>query len=161
MDKAQLLDEMNSGYAAFENTLAPLDEKQMISSGVNGDWSIKDILAHLTAWQRYIVIRLQAAARNEKPAVRGPADDEEMDKMNARFYEENKSRPLVEVLADFHATYRQVVEAVQALSDEDLFDPQRFAWMKGNALWELVAGNTYDHYQEHIGSIQEWLGKAR
>jgi hypothetical protein len=161
MNKAQLLDEMNTGYAAFENMLAPLDEKEMNTSGVNGDWSIKDILAHLAAWQRYLVIRLQAAARNEEPAVHGLVDDEDTDKMNAHFYEENKSRPLAEVLADFHTTYRQVVEAVQALSNEDLFEPQRFSWMKGNALWELVPGNTYEHYQEHIGSIQEWFGKVR
>jgi hypothetical protein len=159
MDKTQLLDAMNIGYSEFENVLAPLDEKQMTTSGVNGDWSIKDILAHLTAWQRYLVIRLQAAARNEEPAVGGPAGDEDVDKMNARFYEEDKSRSLGEVMADFHATYGQAVEAVQVLSNEDLFEPQRFTWMKGNALWELVAGNTYDHYQEHIGSIQEWLGK--
>jgi hypothetical protein len=160
MDKAQLLDEMNSGYTVFENTLAPLDEKQMTTSGVNGDWSIKDILAHLTAWQRYLVIRLQAVGRNEEPAVHGPAD-KDVDEMNARFYEENKSRLLAEVMGDFHATYGRAVEAVQALSNEDLFEPQRFAWMKGNALWELVAGNTYEHYQEHIGSIQAWLGKVR
>jgi len=33
--------------------------------------------------------------------------------------------------------------------------------MKGNALWELVAGDTYEHYQEHLQSIQEWLNKSR
>lgn len=161
MDKSSLLHEMSNGYTALEDILAPLDQAQMTTPGVNGDWSIKDILAHLNAWQDYTVIRLQAAARNEEPAVHGPADDEETDKMNARFYEENKSRPLDEVLADFRTTYRQIEEGVQALNSEDLFEPKRFTWMKDNALWELVAGNTYEHYQEHIQSIQEWLNKSR
>ena len=165
MNKSSLLEEMSNGYTTLENILAPLDEAQMIIPGVNGDWSIKDILAHLAAWQNYLLIRLQAAARNEVPAVQGILSDEDegdaVDKINAGFYEENKSRPLEEVVSDFRTTFRQIVEVVQALSDEDLFEPMRFAWMKGNALWELVPGNTYGHYQEHTGSIQEWLVKSR
>ena len=164
MDKTHLLDEMNSAYTELENILAPLDSEQLTTPGVNGDWSIKDILAHLTTWQHYLVIRLQAAVRNERPAIQGILSEDEgtaIDKLNAGFYEENKSRPLNEVIADFRTTYRQIVEAVQALNGEDLFEPRRFAWMKGNALWELVAGDTYEHYQEHLQSIQEWLNTSR
>ncbi|HZU66051.1 MAG TPA: ClbS/DfsB family four-helix bundle protein [Ktedonobacteraceae bacterium] len=161
MNKARLLDEINSNYATLETALASLKQEQMTTPVVTGDWSIKDILAHLAAWHRYLLIHLQAAMRNEEPADKGFTGGGDTDTMNARFYEQNKIRSLDDVQADFRATYRQVVEAVQALSDEDLFDPQRFAWMKGNALWELVAGNTYEHYQEHLQSIQEWLSKAR
>jgi hypothetical protein len=165
MDKGQLLAEMNSGYTALETVLALLDQQQMTTPGVNGDWTIKDILAHLAAWQNYLVIQLQAAARNEVPAIQGILGDEDegsaIDRLNAGFYEENKSRPLDDVMADLRTTYRQIEDGVQALNGEDLFEPKRFAWMKGNALWELVAGNTYEHYQEHLQSIQEWLNKSR
>lgn len=165
MNKSRLLEEMSSGYIALEDILAPLDQAQMTTPGVNGDWSIKDILAHLAAWQNYLLIRLQAAIRNEVPAVQGILSDEDegnaVDRLNAGFYEENKSRPLEEVITDFRTTYRHIVEAVQALSNEGLFEPKHFAWMKDNALWELVPGDTYEHYQEHIQSIQEWLNKSR
>src|SRR5579875_1664108 len=161
INKARLLDEINGGYTTLQTALALLNQEQMTTPGVTGDWSLKDILAHLAAWQRYLLIHLQAAIRNEEPADKGFTGDGDTDTMNARFYEQNKVRPLDDVQADFRTTYRQVVDAVQALSDEDLFDPQRFAWMKGNALWVFVAGNTYEHYQEHLQSIQEWLSKAR
>ena len=46
------------------------------------------------------------------------------------------------------------------MSEEDLTDPQRFAWAKGVSLWRYVAGDTYEHYLEHITSIQQWLSKA-
>ena len=52
MNKTKLLNEMHNGYTAFENLLAPLSETQMTTAGVNGEWSIKDILAHLAAWQK-------------------------------------------------------------------------------------------------------------
>ena len=155
-DKATLLNEMQRGYLALEAMLTPLDETQMTTAGVNGDWSIKDVLTHLTAWQRTMVARLHAAVRNEKPALTD-LTDEEIDRLNEQFYQEGKSRPLAQVLMDFRTTYLQIVEDVQALPWEDLADSHRFVWLNGTPLWRYVAGDTYEHYQEHIESIREFL----
>jgi hypothetical protein len=156
-NKAALLEKMNCGYAAFQTLLAVLGEAQMTRAGVNGGWSIKDVLTHLTAWQRAMMDRLQAAARNEKPTLTVDLTDEEIDRLNEQFYQEGKARPLVEVLTDFRTTYLQIVEVVQALPWEDLADAHRFAWQNGIPLWRYVAGDTYEHYQEHIESIREFL----
>ncbi len=155
-NKVALLEKMNCGYAAFQTLLAVLSEAQMTTAEVNGSWSIKDVLTHLTAWQRAMVDRLHAAARNEKPALTN-LTDEEIDRLNEQFYQEGKSRPLAEALTDFRTTYLQIVGAVQALPWEDLADAQRFAWLNGTSLWRYVAGDTYEHYQEHIETIQEFL----
>lgn len=156
MDKATLLDKIRSGYAALEAQISPLDEAQMTTAGADGEWSIKDILAHITAWHYRLLGWAQAILRNEEPALGDTVEtDERLDRLNARFYEENKARPLDEVLSDLHSSYLEVIESVQAMADVDLTDPQRFAWLNGNPFWSLVAGNTYDHYQEHMESISE------
>jgi len=161
MDKTGLLHEMRTGYVALEEMLAPLDETWMITPGANGDWSIKDVLAHVTAWHRHVLDRLQAAARNETPSLYGTLLDEEgVNRLNEQFYQENKSRALGEVITDFRSSYLQVVEAVQALKEEDLTDAQRFSWTRGIPLWQFVAGDSYEHYLEHIGPIKEWLAKT-
>ncbi|MFL5624357.1 MAG: ClbS/DfsB family four-helix bundle protein, partial [Ktedonobacteraceae bacterium] len=128
--------------------------------GVNGDWSIKDILAHLVSWQKRTLAYLDAAARQGKPDIEGISSDAEMNNLNARFYAGNRSRPLADVMTDFKNTYAQVVAAVEALSADDLIEPNRFAWLNGDPLWEQVAGNTYEHIDEHIGSIQAWLAAS-
>jgi hypothetical protein len=156
-NKVALLEKMNCGYAAFQTLLAVLGEAQMTTAEVNDSWSIKDILTHLTAWQRAMVDRLHAAARNEKPALTTDLTDEEIDRLNEQFYQEGKARPLAEALTDFRTTYLQIVEVVQALPWEDLADAHRFVWLNGIPLWRYVAGDTYEHYQEHIESIQEFL----
>jgi hypothetical protein len=156
VNKAALLNEMQRGYLALEATLTPLREAQMTTPGVNGDWSIKDVLTHLTAWQRTMVDRLQAVERKEEPALTD-LTDEDIERLNEQFYQESKSRPLAEVLKDFRTTYLQIVEAVQALSWEDLADADRFVWLNGTPLWRYVAGDTYEHYQEHTESIREFL----
>jgi len=160
MDKASILDELRSKYAALAGILAPLDEAQMTTSGVIGDWSIKDILAHMSAWQQRLLAWLYAARHNEEPTISGPDSVEEMDRLNEQFYKENRSRPLADVLGDFRSSYLQIVEAVQALPEEDLIDPHRFAWSNGDSLRQIIAGDTYDHYQEHQQQIEAWLARS-
>lgn len=161
MDKTRILDEMRAKYAALEEILTPLDETLMATAGVNGDWSIKDIMAHITSWHHRLLVWLRAASRNEEPAISGPDSDEEMDRLNEQFYEENKSRSLDDVLADFCTTYLQILDMVQTLDNEDLTNPHRFAWTKGNPLWFLIAGDTYEHYLEHLQQIKVWLAKSK
>lgn len=160
MDKASILDELRSKYAALEGILAPLDEAQMTTPGVIGNWSIKDILAHISSWQHRLLAWLHAARHNEEPTISGPDSEEEMDRLNEQFYKENRSRPLADVLGGFRSSYLQIVEAVQAMPEEDLIDPQRFSWLNGDSLRQLVAGDTYDHYQEHRQQIEEWLARS-
>lgn len=162
MNKAGVLDAMRTAYATLEKTLAPLDEAQMTTPGVNEAWSIKDIIAHITTWQYVLLDRLHAAMQGVTPTSYGSElTDEDIDNLNEQFYQQSKSRPLAAVLADFRTTYTQIEEAVQSMSEEDLTGPRRFAWAKGVPLWRYVAGDTYEHYLEHITSIQQWLSRGR
>ena len=135
----------------------PLDKTQCSTEGVIPGWSIKDILAHIASWHHRLLIWLGAAVHNEEPDISGPDSVEDMDALNAQFYQENKPRPLDEVLADFRATYQQINDRIQAIPEEYLINPHRFPWSDGEPLWQLVAGDTYEHYQEHLAQIQEWL----
>ncbi len=157
IDKAKLLDQMSTSYAALEEILAPLDKTQYSTEGVIPGWSIKDILAHIAAWHHRLLAWLHAAVRHEEPTISGPDSVEEMDALNAQFYQENKSRPLDEVLVDFRITHQQIMDIVQPMPEDDLMSPHRFAWSQGKPLWHLIAGDTFEHYEEHLAQIQEWL----
>jgi len=157
MDKVTLLDNIHKGYDELDSLLITFTPEQLTTAGVSDTWSIKDILAHLTGWQQRTLDRLDAAAQHTEPRTPNIANDEEMNQLNERFYQENGERPLAEVLADYHAAYQRMVTAVEQAEDADLFQAGRFSWFGDSPLWELVAGNTYEHIQEHIGAIQNWL----
>lgn len=153
--KAELLNMMERGYADFEAVLASLSEAQLIEPGASGDWSIKDILAHLATWQGRAAQILEAARRNEQPQlIPSVTSDEEMDEFNQATFAANHSRPLAEVTQDFHASYQQLLVATRVMSEEDLFNPGRFAWMKANALWTVLKGDRFGHYDEHKPTIE-------
>jgi hypothetical protein len=161
VDKKSILKEMGTSYAALEEILTSLDKTQYFTEGVIPGWSIKDILAHIASWQHRLLGWLDAAVRNEEPAISGPNNVEEMDALNAQFYDENKALPLDEVLTDFRTTHQHIMDIVRAMPEEDLMSPNRFSWSKGEPLWQAIAGDTYEHYREHIEQIQEWLVKYR
>ena len=54
--------------------------------------------------------------------------------------------------------YQKLLSAAESATEADLFDPHRFAWMKGQPLAEWIINNTYGHYDEHLTDVLRWLG---
>src|SRR6516164_8351946 len=98
--KSALLEDIRTGYERLEAIIAPLSEAQMTTPTVNGTWSVKDNLAHLTVWQDYLLSQLEGIRANEKPPAFMPGFSTE-DEENERVYQDNKDRPLASVLAGF------------------------------------------------------------
>jgi hypothetical protein len=154
MDKSTLLNNIRTKQAELDELLSSLSEEQMTTPGVNGEWSIKDILAHMVEWQHVLLKRLHAAIYGGEPGI---AMDYSIDETNEQFYQKNRERSLADVQADYKQSYQRILEGIEKLSDEDLNDPHRFSWWDGEPFWKSVAGDTYEHIDEHIGSIRDWL----
>jgi hypothetical protein len=165
MTKAQLIERVQQERADWEALLAEVGEARMTRPGVTGDWTFKDVAAHLTAWRMRAIVRLLAAQRGEAPppppwaALLAEAGDD-FEPINQWIYRENRDRPLAEVLRKSRESLQQLEAAVQALPEQDLIDPQRFPWMKGTSLGEMMLGNSIDHfYTEHAPALRAWLNE--
>lgn len=159
IEKAELLRRIQAGYDQFEALLRPLSEAQMALPQVNGPWSVKDNLAHLTVWQDYLLGQLRGILANQEPPPFMPGLSTE-DEINERIYQENKDRPLAEVQTTFQTSYQRVLAAVQEMSEAALNSPSPWS-TSGNPIWPFIAGNTYGHYEEHGAIIQRWLAGAQ
>src|SRR5262245_61307868 len=51
MKRQQLLKKIDEAWATFKAAYTGLSDAQMIEPGVTSDWSVKDILAHVTIWE--------------------------------------------------------------------------------------------------------------
>ena len=154
-NKTALLQLVNQERQALEAILNRASQAQMTQSGVENGWSIKDILAHITAWEKLMCRWLEEAMHGLTPDR--PQTDDDIDRINARLYQANRNKPLAEVLAGFHASYRRALEVIHSVPEEALFDPHRYAWRGGSPLWHMVGGNTFWHYRDHSKTIQAWL----
>jgi hypothetical protein len=153
MTKTQLLDMIQRDRAQWQSLLEGIPEAWMTEPGVEGEWSIKDIIAHIAWGERESLGVAQAHAVIGSELWRLSEDER-----NAAVFEQNRSRELDDVLADSGRIFRLYLAAVAALSEEDLNDPSRFAEMpEGWRPWRIL----YDpgHYQGHADSIRAWLSR--
>ncbi|GLV55719.1 hypothetical protein KDH_25630 [Dictyobacter sp. S3.2.2.5] len=160
MDKTNLLNTIQTEYARLEALLTPLREAQICTPPSAGEWSIKDAMAHIAAWEQICTRWLDEVVRGITPR---PVERTDMGS-NDRIYRENRDRSLAEVQEFFRQAHQRFVEQVeilvQTLSEEDLNTPHRFAWTRdwpGDTLVAVIADNSYEHYQDHEQQIRGLL----
>jgi uncharacterized protein (TIGR03083 family) len=157
VDRVELLRRLDHEYSRFQAAVSFLSEEQMEMPGVVGAWSIKDLIAHFIAHEQFALQELQYALRGEAFAV-APA---EADAINERAVAERRQHSLDQVIREWEQSYRQVVAAVEALSDAD-FDPAGpVVQALGDTIDGALGNNTYDHYAEHLPSVEAWIAGKR
>ena len=139
--------------------------RRMTLKGVSGKWSIKDILAHILAYEQYIADRMSEILHDEiyipcrtqnaldafldefgYPDFGSPLLDD--DGPNAWVAEKYKNVPLEEVVAQELQAFASIISALEKMPDE---------MINKHNLIDRVANNTYRHYREHIADIKRWL----
>lgn len=158
MTKDELLKNLHEEQARWEALLDQIGEAHMDEPGVAEDWSIKDIVAHLTGWRQRTVMRLQTAQRGAgEPLPPWPAHLQTDDEINDWIYESNRYRSVHEVLTASRQTFQQLVSAITALPEAELLDPQRFTWLEGEP---LSAASLFSHFhEEHEPDMRAWLAQ--
>ena len=153
MNRSEFLDALRTERAEWDSLLAQIDEARMTEPGVVGEWSVKDIIAHITWFEREMVGVLRAHTLIGSDLWNLPHDER-----NAAIFEQNRHCPLSDVLADARQVFPQLVELVQSLDDQDLIDPSRFANMPADwQPWKIIAGNSFEHYRAHATELRAWL----
>ena len=158
MNKSELLTQLEEGRERFLNTLEGLPQDQWIIPGVVGEWSIKDILAHLSRWEAELVKLLWQARQGQRPTTLH-FTQADVDETNQLWFIDSRTRSLERILEDFHAVRNQTLLRVEAFSDKELTDPKKYSWLASRALWEWIAGDSFEHEAEHAAQILEYRKK--
>ena len=121
--------------------------------GAVGNWSVKDVLAHLVAHEQRALQELQFALRGEQYQI----DHGSNDAFNDQAVNDSRSFTFKDQFNNWKESYRQVVAAVEALSDAD-FDPSgKVVKSLDDTIDGALGNNTYEHYDAHADEIEAWL----
>jgi uncharacterized protein (TIGR03083 family) len=145
--KDDLLTAIDQERSALEELLETLTPAQMTEPGLVGDWSAKDVLAHLFEWEQMVLGWHQAGLRGETPELPAPGFKwSQTPQLNQQIYEKHRERPLDEVLELFRASHQEILATIQGLSNEELFTSGHYAWTKKNTLGTYMVSATSSHY---------------
>jgi hypothetical protein len=166
ISKKRLLEELHRGREEWEALLAEVGPRRMEIAGVGDRSSVKDIVAHVTAYERWVVALLDEAFGRPVPRDEEMEAAPDMDARNDIIYHRNRDRSLDDVLVEWHQVSRHLADYIRELPEDALHDPMIAGlnpeWFPQP--WKLFAENTYEHYAAHMPQIRAWLarqGKAR
>lgn len=125
-----------------------LADKERSALGCYEKWSIKDQIGHIEAWKERMADNIMAVMEG-----RSPSRSEDYEQANREIFEKHHDRPLEELLEWAQEVHERLLEAVQALSEEDLMRGDFFPWQDGRELWRQIIGNSYTHPITHLGQV--------
>lgn len=161
-DKEQILGLLKEEFNSWEDLIASMSEEQIIARQLSSQWSIKDVMAHLMAWQKLSIARLEAASQEREPIFRLWPDtldsdsDEDLERINAWIYETYRERAWPEVHEEWRSGFLRFMELGEAIPEADLMEVGRYKWLPDYPISEVLEGS-YEHHQEHLEELLAWL----
>lgn len=155
-DKQQLLTTLREEFHRWEELLARMSEEQIMAPYAPQkpyNKSVRDVIAHLRAWQQTSIARLEAAHLHRDPKFPGwPVDfesdsEDALDRTNAWIYETSREQPWPRVHREWREGFLRLLELGEALPEKDLMDAGRYSWLEGQPL-SLVLLSSYEHHNK-------------
>ncbi len=137
--------------AARRQTLEAIDgiPEDKMTAPAFGDWSVKDVLCHLTSWEQFAAPDMQRVGRGHIPQL-ATFRVEDVDEWNAHMMRSRNLFPLPQVIFELEDSRRQLIDALNALP-ENLFAAGQMARM-------LIDGLVHGE-QGHAADIRAWRQK--
>ncbi len=166
MHKSDLVNWLQTERQQWEALLEQVRLDRMEQPGVNGQWSMKDLAAHMTAWNRRLAAYMQAASRGEpEPPPPWPAHLQDGDDINAWIFEANHGRPARDVLAEARQTLEQILTVVASLPDDTPIEADHDS--SGKAYYRVRIGGVrfppgefFEHFHDdHEANVRAWLAR--
>ncbi len=158
MEKDELLRVMTTTHRDVALLVERIDDDRLLDPAMD-DWTGKDVLAHLAWWQDHSAQVIVALC-----AGRVPDDQTDpsrtTDEINESVFREHVNDLPEETRVAFSQSFERLLAAVSGLTDEELFDPNRWPWLEGAPLSEMLQWDTSRHYDAHLGNLAPLARKA-
>jgi DinB superfamily len=142
--------------AKWNALLAQVGMERMEIPGAVGDWSVKQLAAHLT-WYEGAVLEGARQVFATGKFTRRRREGLSLDEQNVQIAESSRTRPLSSVLAEADEVFAQLLALVEACPQAILNDPEALGLPDDMVPWMGIANNSYAHYRQHEQELRAWL----
>ena len=140
MDKREMFSAEDRGWVEFIGAIESLSPEQAETPGYYPErWSVKDLVAHIAAWQAEagrILEQIRFGTFGGEPI--------DLDAMNRQFFEANRDLPLAVVRAECWSARTRMLTEMNLLPE---VTPDAEEWFVESGA---------EHYGEHLPRLREW-----
>jgi len=155
LNALEFLEEERDAWRPYEALDSLTDEQLDVPIDAAHDWSGRDLIAHLVAWQQNALDVAKELAVGEQSATKERSDrawDERGDDINAEIQAEWRALPIAEVR-------RRLREVPGELRGYLTVVPET-RWLKHADNLRFFVDETIDHYADHAADLEAILDAA-
>ena len=151
MNTKQVLARLDEAWTDFEDSYAGLSDGELLTPGVTGQWSVRDIIAHVTWWEEEALKHLPLIREGGRPP-RYSVKYGGINAFNALMTEQRRHLSLADVRRQHDDVHAQLIAYVRAAPGELFERETRFR--------RRLRLDTYAHYPIHAKAIREWRKRS-
>ena len=146
MNKEGLFRRIEAGWKELQYTLDGLSDEEMSAPGAVGEWSVRDLLAHVATWEEEALKALPIIVQGGKlprfASVGG------IDAFNAREQEAKRSLSLERLRVEMTATHQRLLALLDRVPES--------AYQKEGRFLKRLRLDTYGHWRLHTEDVRRW-----
>jgi hypothetical protein len=158
VDKPELIREMQGAHARVAAAIEDVPDERLLETVVD-DWTGKDLIAHMAWWHDHSARVIEDLRAGRQPyETTDPANSTEA--LNERTYREHADDPPELTRQAFNESFGRLLAALEPVTDEELFAEDRWAWLDGEALAEMILWDSARHYEAHREHLEPLMRSA-
>lgn len=151
---ASLVAELEAARAEFLSALDDVEPDLLLAPGLVGDWSAKELIAHLGYWTGHAAEALHSAEQGRLAEF--GEDELDVDERNAVVARVAGETDLATVQKREQAAYEAMLTRLKRVDPANLEDRVSY----GDTLERVIADDGAEHYREHTLDLRAWFNEA-
>ena len=157
--KSELMAAIKTERVRLEGDLAKFPGGKKTEARLENSWSVKDLMAHIAAWEQVAFDIVQSAKNGEPLKDYVSKVFESIDNFNDQTYDKNKDKSLNEIETEFQASYQDFVALLVPLDEVFIASNLPFEGTEEISVESIISSNTFHHYREHAEALEKLLSE--
>ena len=146
MHKERLFQRINAAWQDLQDAMGGLSDEEMLTPGAVGEWSVRDIIAHVTTWEEEALHALPIIVNGGK--LPRYASQGGIDAFNARQQAARRDVSLDRLRAEMAATHHRFLALIDRIPESAYKTEGRFL--------KRLRLDTYGHWRLHTEDVRRW-----
>lgn len=156
--KVQLLEAADENFNKLFSLIHSMSKTEQEQTFVfeDRDRNIRDILVHLYEWHNLLLRWIASNRTGEKSNfLPEPYNWKTYPQMNIKFWEKHQNTPYDEAIRLLHNSHAEVMHAIDAFSNDELFMNKYFDWTGSTSVGSYCVSATSSHYDWAMKKIKK------
>ena len=135
MERDEMLSLIDSTWTDLQTSLAGIPSDRLETVEIGGDWSIKELMGHISFWETVLARQLEGSEPDPEFASLS------LDEVNHLRHQGDAKRSLEEIQSEFGQTHDALIDLIKTQDELDS---------------EVLKNDTWEHYQDHTETVRTW-----